>query len=403
MSCKHQFPIFSTYPDLVYLDNAATTHKPQAVVDAVNQTYTQTYANIGRGNYPLAATAENLYESARERVAQYIGARMDEVIFTAGCTDSVNQLATMMQYSKHITAGDEIIITQMEHHANFLPWQQLATRIGAHIKIWTVDAHGELDKNWLRQNIHEKTNLIAITHVCNATGVVNPVHKIIQEITSIKNGGKNTKLGRVITVVDGAQAVAHHTVNVREIGCDAYVFSGHKMYAPTGIGVLYGQTDFLQNLTPAVFGGGAVELVRNTEMQLRPRPWCFEPGTPKLAEANGLAAAIDFLNNFADKEAHIADITKYTINQLRQSKKVDIVAHPDQHLSGIISFVPRTMHPLDFGTLLGMRNIAIRTGSHCTQPLMHALGYTSGTCRVSLGLYNDHQDIDRFITQLKKI
>jgi len=398
-SIKNEFPIFKNHPRLVYFDNAATTQKPQYVLDAVNHFYTNSNANIARGSYPLAAQAEVEYLQSKTDIANFVNASVEEILITSGCTDSINKTVQLLEINKWICADCEIIVTEMEHHSNFLPWQQLAKRVGAIIKMWPVDEQGELERDWLEKNITQKTAVLAITHISNSLGTINAVQEVAD---LIRKHGQKTPFGRTLLIVDGAQAVAHHNVNVRELGADFYAFSGHKMYASMGVGLLFAKSEILQQLTPTEFGGGAVEYVRENDVHFVSSTEKFQPGTPNIAGAVSLAAAARWLQkNHQNRELDIAKLTEYAAEKLQQLKNIEIIGLPNKYKSGIISFTVNNNHPLDIGSMLGIKGIAIRTGSHCNQILMKKLQQEAGTCRISFGLYNTKEEIDFFVQELK--
>jgi len=403
---KTNFPIFKYNPGLIYLDNSATSQKPKAVLTAITNFYQKSNANISRGSYPLAAEAEWMYNKAKLKISSYFGTKEDEIIVTAGCTHSVNLLSQMIKNSGWVNQNHEIIVTQMEHHANFLPWKNLAKQTGAKLVIWPIQKNGRLDLDWLKNNLNQNTALVAVTHICNSTGVINPIQKIAKIIQKAIQKTPQKPL----LCVDGAQAAAHHQINFEEIGADFYYFSAHKMYGPTGVGVLLGKSDLLQKMTPAEFGGGAIKTVSLEEFSLLDSPACFEPGTPKIAELIGLEASVIWLEKIKfnlkiDPENFITEITKYAVKKLEEIEEISIPIKPD-FSSGIVSFLPNNqtkIHPLDLGIRLGLKQICIRTGSHCTQPLMQKLGYTQGTCRASFGLYNTFEDVDILAESIKEI
>lgn len=390
---KAQFPILNQeingHP-LVYLDSAATSQKPRAVLEALQRYYEWDNANVHRGVHTLGSRATDAYEGAREKVARFIGAnRTEEIIFTRGTTTALNLVASSYGPSA-LSAGDEIVITQMEHHSNFIPWQQLAKRTGATLKFIPMQQDGSIALEDVEKTVTGKTKIVSTAYVSNVLGVVNPV-KEMAEIAH-RHGA--------VMVVDGAQSTPHMKVNVRDLDCDFYAFSGHKMCAPTGIGVLYGKKHLLESMEPVEFGGEMIDDVGLYESTWKELPWKFEGGTPIIAGAVGLAAAIDFLEEIGLDEIHRHEtrLATYAMGRLSEIEGVTVYG-PREREVGLVTFNLLDVHPHDVATVLDAQGIAIRAGHHCCQPLMRWL-QASSTARASLYLYNTEQDIDRLAEAL---
>ncbi|MEM4788277.1 MAG: SufS family cysteine desulfurase [Ignisphaera sp.] len=404
---KEDFPIFNVYPDLIYLDNAATTHKPIQVIEAISDFYSQFNANIHRGIYRLSIKATELFEEAHEKVAKFIGAnKWFEIIFTKNSTDSINILTYALL--DHLSNEDEIIITLMEHHSNMLPWLRLAEIKNLKIKIIEVTNDGLLRYDQLEKFVTKKTKVVAFTHVSNVLGTINNVKRIVKIVKELSDA---------IVVLDGAQSVPHMPINVKELGVDFMVFSGHKMLGPTGIGVLWGREDLLKTLKPSIYGGDMVESVEiyvengsiiNKNIKYASLPWKFEAGTPNIAAGIGLAKAVDYLIRLGMENVyrHGNALAEYTIKRLQEElgDNVLIVGPKDTSLRGsLVSFIIRGVDPHVVATLLSMNNIAVRAGFHCAQPLHLYLGLKKGSVRASFYVYNDYSDVDSFVEELKKI
>ena len=375
----------------MYLDSAATAQKPQVVIDAVSDYYKYDNANVHRGVHTLGQRATDAYEGARETVTQFIHAKdSKEIIFTRGTTSSINIVARSYG-DAFITAGDEIVLTEMEHHSNLIPWQQVAKRTGATLKFIPLEADGTITMTSVKETITEKTKLVAITHVSNVLGTINP----IKAITNYAHD-----MGAVV-LVDGAQAVPHMAVDVVDLDCDFYAFSGHKLGAPTGIGVLYGKAALLNQMEPVEFGGEMIDFVSLTGATFKELPWKFEGGTPIIAGAVGLAKAIDYLQaiGFDKITAHEKALTDYAMSKLKQLDGVDIYG-PEERC-GLITFNLTDVHPHDTATALDSFGVAVRAGHHCCQPLMKWLNVTA-TARASFYVYNTFEDVDLFIDGLKQ-
>lgn len=393
---RDDFPILSQVRNgkpLVYLDNGATTQKPRCVIDTISRFYSEQNANIHRGAYALSVEATEMYDRARARVASFLNAAESrEIIFTRGTTESVNLVAATWG-GENISAGDEIIVTVMEHHANIVPWQVLAERVGATLRVVDISQEGELDLDQYQDFLTERTRMVAFTHVSNVLGTTNPVKQMIQ--MAHDQGA--------LTLIDGAQAVAHGTVDVRELGCDFYVFSGHKLFAPDGIGVLYGRAELLDAMPPYQTGGDMIELVSFEKTTFRAAPERFEAGTPHISGALGLAAAIDYLSalDHAAVAAHEASLLKLATVELQAIDRLRITGTAPGK-QPVISFSLDCAHPHDVATILDSANVAIRAGHHCAQPLMKRLGVSS-TARASLTIYNTKEEIATLIEAVKKV
>ena len=375
---------------LVYLDNAATSQKPQPVIDGIVEAYTTWNSNIHRGVHHLSQVATMKHEEARKRVAQFIGAKSsDEIIFTKGTTDSINALAFSFG-ELMVQEGDEIIVSGLEHHSNIVPWQMLCERKKAVLKVIPLKEDLTLDIEAFKGLLSEKTKLVSVAHVSNVLGTVQPVKEIIR--LAHEKG--------VPVCIDGAQSVPHMKVDVQDLDCDFLVFSGHKLYGPTGIGVLYGKREWLEKLPPHEGGGEMIDHVRWSGTTYNELPYKFEAGTPNFVGSWALKTAIDYMEAIGldEIEAHERELTEYCELQL---KDVGCNVYGVGPKAGVISFNVRDIHPFDVGTLLDQQGVAVRTGHHCAEPLIDAMG-VPGTVRVSFGLYNEKSDVDAFIAALKK-
>lgn len=391
---RKDFPILARKVNnkpLVYFDSGATAQKPQQVINAIVNYYSNTNANIHRGVHALSQEASAAYENARITVQKHLNAISEnEIIFTSGTTESVNLVASSFKH--FIKADDEIIISAMEHHSNILPWQVLCQDKGATLKVIPLNERGELIIDEYKKLISPKTKLVAIAHVSNTMGTINPVKEIIS-IAHKKN---------IPVFVDGAQAIPHMIVDVQELDCDFYCFSGHKVYGPTGIGVLYGKQEWLNKLGNYQTGGGTIKTVSFSATEYTDGPARFEAGTPHIAGAIGLAVAIDYVNNIGLDHiaAHEHELLEYATEKLKQIAGLKIIGEAKQK-AGVISFVVDGLHPYDIGMLLDAQGLAVRTGHHCTQPLMDFYKI-NGTVRVSFGIYNTFEEIDSLIVALNK-
>ncbi len=392
---RADFPILSEKvygKPLVYFDNAATTQKPLCVLNKITEVYTTQNANIHRGVHYLSQKATMAHENARQTVADFIGARSSkEIVFTRGTTESINLVATSFT-ERFCTAGDEIVFTQMEHHANIVPWQMAAQRAGLILRVAPINERGELILEELDKLLTPKTKLLTLAHISNVLGTINPVKEIIQ--MAHKKG--------IRVLIDGAQAVAHSGVNVADLDADFYVFSGHKIYGPTGIGVLYGKSELLEELPPYQGGGEMIQNVTYEKTTYNELPYKFEAGTPDYVGSVALATALDYVTNIG-----IERIASYE-NELLEYATAKLLEIPDMRIIGtaahkcsVISFVIAGIHPFDLGTLLDKTGVAVRTGNHCAQPLIDLLE-VPGTVRISFAFYNTREEIDYFIAQLKR-
>lgn len=395
---RHDFPILNQTvngQDLLYFDSAATSQKPQYVIDSLVNYYQNNNANVHRGIYELSERATQQYEQARDKVQKFIHAqKREEVLFTRGTTESLNWLASTYG-AENVKQGDEILISYMEHHSNIVPWQQLAQRVGAHLKYVELNDDGTLNMADLERKITDKTKIVSITHASNVLGVVNPI-KTIAKIAHKHDA---------IMIADGAQSVPHMRVDVQDMDVDFFAFSGHKMLGPTGIGVLYGKHDILENMKPAQFGEEMIELVDLQEATFQPSPWRFEAGTPNIAGAIALGSAIDYLTNIGMKEVenYEQSLVDYALPKLKSIAGVTIYGpqNSEQH-SGVIAFNLAGVHAHDLATALDQEGIEVRAGHHCAQPLMKYLNITA-TVRISLYIYNTREEIDRFLSVIEDI
>lgn len=394
---KTDFPMWQgadAVPDAVYLDSAATAQKPQAVIDALVHYYTRQNANVHRGVYTLAEQATEAYENARQTVADFIHAEdTANIIFTRGTTESLNWIAQSWG-GTHIQAGDEIIITIMEHHSNLVPWQQLALRTGAKLRYVDIDDQGLLDMTAYRAMLSARTKIVAVTQVSNVLGTINPIQEI----------GQLAHAAGAILVVDGAQSAPHMPVDVQALGADFFAFSGHKMLGPTGIGVLYGKMALLEAMPPIEFGGEMISKVEKFQTTWADIPWRFEGGTPNIAGAIGLAAAIRYLQAIGlDKiRDHERALTAYALDQLKAIPGLTIYGPQDAaQRGGVIAFTLNGVHPHDLATVLDTQQVAVRAGHHCAQPLMQRLDVVA-TARASFYLYNGQADVDRLVAAVNE-
>ena len=388
---KKDFPIFNN-SDLVYLDNAATTHKPQSVLNAVDRLYTEANANVHRALYSLGSESTERFENSRTKVADFINANSaKEIIFTSGTTESINLLARSL--GNILNSGDEILISEMEHHSNIVPWQLTAERTGTTLNYIPVTETGELDLSEPDQYFKPNTKIVSITHISNVLGTINPVKKLAEMAHDMG----------ALFIVDGAQGVPHLQVNVQDLGCDFYAFSGHKMLGPTGIGTLWGKTELLNEMDPFMGGGEMIETVTMESSTWNDIPYKFEAGTPNFAQAVGLGAAVDYLKTIGMSTIaeHEKTLTAYALNKINQIEGIRIHGSADER-AGVISFNVDGIHPHDLAQFLNEDNIALRVGHHCAQPLLSTLGETA-TARLSFYIYNDESDVDKFYDSLTNI
>ena len=388
---KKDFPIFNN-SDLVYLDNAATTHKPQSVLDAVDKLYTEANANVHRALYSLGSESTERFENSRTKVADFINSNSaKEIIFTSGTTESINLLARSL--GNTLKPGDEILISEMEHHSNIVPWQLAAQRSGATLNYIPITETGELDLSDPDLYFKPNTKIVSLTHISNVLGTINPV----------KNLAEMAHEMGALFIVDGAQGVPHLQVNVQDLGCDFYAFSGHKMLGPTGIGALWGTTELLNEMDPFMGGGEMIETVTMESSTWNEIPYKFEAGTPNFAQAVGLGAAVDYLKTIGMSTIaeHEKTLTAYALNKINQIEGIRIHGSADER-AGVISFNVDGIHPHDLAQFLNEDNIALRVGHHCAQPLLSTLGETA-TARLSFYIYNDQSDVDKFYNSLTNI
>ena len=392
---RADFPILNRKiggKSLVYFDNAATTQKPRQVIERISQYYLNENSNVHRGVHTLSSEATEMFEASREYIRQFINAEESkEIIFTRGTTESINLLATALK--PWIIKGDEILVTAMEHHSNFVPWQQLCEERGAKLKIVPVERNGELDMEFLEKMMNPLTKLLAITHISNVLGTVNPVKKII----------KIAKDKGIPVLIDGAQAIAHTKVDVQDLGCDFYAFSGHKVYAPMGIGVLYAKSNWMRRLPPYQFGGEMIDEVTFEKTTFNELPYKYEAGTPNVEGALALEAALRYINNTGIDAIgeHESKLIAYAEKRIMEIEGVRIIGNAKDK-AGALSFVVSGTHPYDVGMLLDKMGIAVRTGHHCAQPLIDFLGLP-GTVRASFAMYNTMEEVDTFIAALGKV
>lgn len=393
---RKDFPILSKTiynKSLVYLDNAATTQKPLSVIEAMNNEYLNVNSNVHRGVHWLSQQATELHESARETLRKFINAKStNEIIFTRGTTESINLVASSF-VEGFMNAGDEVIVSEMEHHSNIVPWQLQMARKGIALKVAPIDDEGNLDMEAFKKLFSERTKLVSIAHVSNVLGTVNPIDEIIQFAHS----------QGVPVLVDGAQSAPHFAIDVQAMDCDFFALSGHKMYGPTGIGVLYGKEEWLDRMPPYQGGGEMIETVSFDKVTFEKPPLKFEAGTPDYVATHGLATAVDYLLGLGmdNIQKHEAMLTKYAMEQLSTIKDIRFIGTPRQK-DAVVSFLVGDIHPFDLGTLLDRLGIALRTGHHCAQPLMQRLGI-QGTVRASFGLYNTKTEVDALVSGIEKV
>lgn len=390
---RSEFPLLRGNAKLVYLDSAATAQKPQCVIDAVSEFYARDNANIHRGLYRLSQTATTAFERARERVAKFLNARESrECVFTRGATEAINLVAASWG-GANLREGDEILLTEMEHHANIVPWQAIAERTGAKIVVAPIFDDGSLDVPAMKNLISEKTKIVGITQTSNALGTVNPVAEICAAAHA----------AGALVLVDAAQSAAHFAVDVQAIGCDFLVFSGHKICGPTGIGVLYARAEILEKMPPYQFGGDMIDVVDFAGTTFRGIPGRFEAGTPNIAGAVGLGAALDYVSALRPHaQAHESALLSYATEKLCTELPEIRIFGTAKEKASVISFHLGDIHPSDVGMLLDTFGVAVRVGHHCAMPLMKRLGIT-GTVRASFAFYNTFEEADRFVAALKKV
>ena len=401
-SCKKDFPIFERKVrggnSLIYLDSGATSQKPNSVIEAESNFYRTVNAAVHRGAHLLAEEASEAYESAREKVAAFIGAISNEVIFTKSATESLNIIAYSFGNPDsriNIKAGDQIVVTEMEHHANLIPWQQLAKRTGAELRWLSVTADGRIDLTNLDQVITKKTKIVAITHQSNVLGSILPVETLVKAAHGVG----------ALVVLDACQSAPHFALDIKKLDIDFLAFSGHKTLGPTGIGVLWGKYDLLEKLEPSLFGGSMVDSVTMESATWAATPRKFEAGVPNMAQAVGLSAAIDYLNQIGmhNIAQHEQDLTSYLLKGITSISGVKVIGPVDmKDRGGVVSFTVDGVHPHDVGQVLDQYGIAVRTGHHCAWPLMRKLNLV-GTTRASLYLYNSKSDVDSLLESIERV
>jgi len=396
-SIRRDFPLISQQAaegkQLAYLDNAATTQKPQQVLDVIEQYYSSQNANIHRGVHDLSQVATAEYEQSRENIRKFIHAKsIEEVIFVRGATEAINLVVSTMG-RQCLRPGENVVVSHMEHHANFVPWQQLCKQTETELRVIPVTKRGELDMEKVSQLIDHRTRFLAIVHVSNTLGTVNPVGQLI-EMAHQKGA---------YVLIDAAQSVSHIPIDVQELDCEFLVFSGHKLFGPTGIGVLYGKKALLESMEPYQLGGEMIRMVSVEETLFNRLPHKFEAGTPNIAGAIGLGAAIKYINNIGLDEihAHIEQLLVYGTEQLGKVKGLRIIGEAE-HKTSIISFLLDQIHPHDIGTIVNESGVAIRTGHHCTMPLMQYYKIP-GTARASFSIYNTKDEIDQLVEALNRV
>ena len=386
--------LYGKYP-LVYLDNAATTQKPRQVVEAMTEEYYNVNANVHRGVHFLSQQATDLHEASRETVRRFLNARStSEIVFTRGTTESINLVSSCFGQA-FMKEGDEVILSEMEHHSNIVSWQLLQARQGIRLRVVPITDDGRLRMDEYEKLFSERTKIVSITHVSNVLGTINPVRDIIR--IAHEHG--------VPVLIDGAQSTPHMPIDVQELDCDFFAFSGHKIYGPTGIGVLYGKEDWLDRIPPYMGGGEMIKTVSFERTTFNDLPFKFEAGTPDYVASTGLAKALDYVSSvgFDCIEAHERDLTAYALQRMNEIEGMRIFGPKNiQEHDAVISFLVGTIHHLDMGTLLDRLGIAIRTGHHCAEPLMHRMGI-EGTCRASFALYNTREDVDALVAGIQRV
>ena len=393
-SIRKDFPILQRKvhgKPLVYLDNAATSQKPNQVIDAIDFYYRNYNANVHRSIHQLGEEATEKFVEAHEKVADFINAdSYQNIIFTKNTTESLNLVAYSL--TAGLKKGDEVAISQMEHHSNFVPWQQLAKQRGLKLKFIKIDEEGKLDKESIKKNITKKTKIVSLTHVSNVLGTINPIEEISKTAHEVGS----------LMIADGAQAAPHMPIDVKKLDVDFYAFSGHKMLGPTGVGVLYGKKELLEKMQPFLYGGEMIREVRFDDTTFNELPWKFEAGTPNIVEGIGLGVAIDYLNKIGMKQIHERDkeLVEYAIERLKEIEGVAIYGAKER--GAVVSFNVNDIHAHDVSQVLDSEGVAIRAGHHCCMPLMGVLG-VAATARASFYLYNTEEEVDVFINALHKV
>ena len=393
---RDDFPILKSRINnhqLVYFDNAATTQKPQSVIDGISNYYKSYNANIHRGIHSLAEKATEEFEETRSLVKEFINASSEnEIIFTRGTTEGINLISSSLS-KFYFNEGDEIIISEMEHHSNIVPWQMIAKENKLNLKVINVSGDGEIDMDHFKSLISEKTKLVSIVYISNTLGTINPVKKIIEKCRE----------NNILSVVDGAQSSAHKKIDVTDLNCDFYVFSAHKMYGPTGVGVVYGKEEILEKMPPYMGGGEMIKDVSFSNTSYNSLPYKFEAGTPNIGDVIGFKEAINYIKNIGidNIETYEISLKKYTEDALKKIDGIKIVGTAKDKV-GIFSFTTEKVHYYDLGLLLDAKGIALRTGHHCTQPLMDKYSL-DGTARLSLAIYNSTEEVDYFVESLSNL
>ena len=402
---KKDFPILGINVNkkpLIYLDNAATTQKPIQVIEAISDYYKNYNANVHRGVHTLSQIATDKFEAVREQIKNFINAKeSSEIIYTRGTTESINLLASSLSYQ--LEEDDEIIISESEHHSNIVPWQIACQRTKAKLKILPIKEDGAYDLEKLETLLSDKTRIVSLAQVSNSLGIIHRIKEIIQRIRKINQRNIEKKQRNILTIVDGAQGIPHLKVDVQDLGCDFYCFSAHKIYAPMGIGVLYGRKELLEEMHPYQGGGEMIKEVTFEKTTYNIAPYRFEAGTPSVADVIGFGKALEYINNIGLENiiSHEDKIMRYATERLQEIEGVRIIGTAPEK-AGAISFLIGNSHPFDVGTLLDQLGIAIRTGHHCAQPVMQHYNIP-GTARASFALYTDFEDIDKFADSLKRV
>jgi cysteine desulfurase/selenocysteine lyase len=393
---RKDFPILHTEiygKPLIYADNAATTQKPRQVLDSIEHLYTTSYSNVHRGVHYLSQKSTELYEGARKTVADFINARYsEEIVFVRGATEAVNLVANSYLHA-NLNQGDSILITEMEHHSNLVPWQMAAHLKGAKLRVIPLLQNGELDYSKVPSLLDESVKMVAMTHMSNSLGTINKVEEIIDQSHALN----------IPVLLDGAQSIAHLPIDIQKLDCDFFVFSGHKMYAPTGVGVLYAKREILEAMVPYQGGGDMILNVSFESTDYNDIPYRFEAGTPNIEGAVGLAAAIEYLTalGMENIDTYERDLCSYAYEKLQHVEGLTIIGNA-QDRGSILSFILEGIHPHDVGTIMDMGGIAVRTGHHCTQPVMDCYNIPA-TTRISLAFYNTREEVDEIINAIKKV
>jgi cysteine desulfurase / selenocysteine lyase len=376
--------------EVVYLDSSATSQKPKQVIEAINEFYEKSNANVHRGIYDLSVEATQMYDQSRRKVANFINAQFEEIIFTRGTTDGLNLLASSL--GKNLVQGDEIVLTEMEHHSNLVPWQQLAKEKNLILKFIPITESGELDLVKAKELITSKTKILSVIHVSNVLGTINPINELAEIIHAA--GG--------VIIVDAAQSVPHMPIDVKQLNCDFLTFSSHKMAGPTGVGVLYGRKELLEKMSPYQYGGDMITFVSLKEAKWNDLPYKFEAGTPNVAGVIGLGAAVDYLQRLGMNEIkqHSQDLVQYAVSELSKLPGLQILGPVNR--GPLVSFVMENAHPHDISEICNRYHIAVRAGHHCAMPLHQKLGL-KGSVRASFYFYNSRGDVDKLITALQEV